>query len=375
MNTSILLTGARAPSTLFLARKLNALGYKVIVADCINSVSKYSNAVFKAYKFTPPNQDIDSFKNDLLNIIKNENVQLLIPTCEEIFYISKIKSELKKHCKVLCDSHKKLVELHDKYAFYGLIKSSDIDIKLPKSYQISSYDELENIIYKNPKKYILKPIFSRFATSIRIIESIHDIADIIIDEKYILQEFISGVQICSYSLLKDKKLLLHSDYETRLSAGRGATIAFEPSKNSSVLSFIKKFAEFSDFYGQIGFDFIVSNDELYLIECNPRLTSGVTLFDGSDFEVFLKEPKQIIIPKKEAKLMLVFAMLMYPKLSKVWLKTLLFSKDVIYDPHDLKPAIMQIPLMASMIFNAIKNKVSLKDYSTYGIAYNGEEYE
>ena len=273
---NILITGARAPSSLYLIRKLKNAGYNIFTAESFNYfISKYSNCVIKNYKVSEPNINTPQFINDIIKIIKEENIDLIIPTCEEIFYIAKNKKILEKYCEVFCDEEEKLLELHNKWSFYNKIKNSDYNIKLPKSWYVEKIQDLKKV-FEEGKKYVLKPIYSRFAAHTQIINKLPKQLK---KGQYIFQEFIEGTQFCSYSIIKNNKIFLHSDYKTVYCADFATTIAFEFADNRKILEFIKDFSVKENFEGQIAFDFIQKGEELYLIECNPRLTSGIQLFD------------------------------------------------------------------------------------------------
>lgn len=379
MNTkNILITGSRAPSTLFLIRKLAKAGYRIIAAEsCDYYLGKYSSFVAKKYKITAPNDNFEKFIKNIVEIIKKENINLIIPTCEEIFHISKGKDILERYCQVFCDDSDKLIELHNKWSFYNKIKNSDYTIKLPQSWRVENLDGIKKVIEKD-KKYILKPIFSRFATKVAIIDKMPKEFK---EGKYILQEFIKGEQFCSYSIIKNNNLCLHSDYKTTFSADGGATIAFQYAKNQKILDFIQDFSKKENFEGQIAFDFIQNEEGLYLIECNPRLTSGIQVFDEDISKAFVSdEQMETCYPKEETKSILFIAMLIYG-LSNVHsfedlidlFKTLFSSKDAILDKNDIMPFLMQGFVMAMMIISGLKKNINLKEISTYDIEWNGND--
>ena len=376
---NILITGSRAPATLFLIRKLKRAGYNLFIAEsCSYFISKYSNCITKNYKITAPNTNFEQFIKDIIEIVKSEKIDLIIPTCEEIFHISKGKDDLEKYCKVFCDNHEKLIELHNKWEFYNKIKFSNYSVKLPQSWYVENKNDLEKIIQIN-KKYILKPVYSRFSTKAKVIEKVPETFE---ENKYILQEFIEGEQICSYSIIKNKKIKLYSDYKTEYSANGGATIAFSYESNEEIKKFVEEFSKKEDFEGQIAFDFIQNESGLYLIECNPRLTSGIQLFEDEKIisNVFCKnEETETSYPNRETKSVLFLGMIIYCfcniKSNGIinWLKTVFSSKDVIFDRHDIKPFFMQCFVIIMMLVTALKNKINLKEISTYDIEWNGNE--
>jgi predicted ATP-grasp superfamily ATP-dependent carboligase len=109
----ILLTGGRAPATLDLARLFHRAGCTVFVADsCRSPIAKGSAAVHKTFHVCEPKSKRAAFIADLLDIIRQEAIDLLIPTCEEVFYIAQALPQLSAHCTVFADRFEKLAALH-----------------------------------------------------------------------------------------------------------------------------------------------------------------------------------------------------------------------------------------------------------------------
>ena len=92
---NILITGGRAPATLFMIRKLHRAGYRIVTAEsCDYYIAKYSACVSVSYKVTSPVSDSEKYIDEITGIVKKEKIDLLIPTFEEIFYLSKWKETL-----------------------------------------------------------------------------------------------------------------------------------------------------------------------------------------------------------------------------------------------------------------------------------------
>ena len=253
---------------------------------------------------------------------------------------------------------------------------------MPESRYAENISDLEKIISAGPagKRYVIKPVYSRFASRVIIIDGIPASLD---EGKYIVQDFVEGPQYCSYSIIRNGRVLLHSDYRTDFTAGMGATIAFEYAGHPEIRMFVEAFAANEDFEGQIAFDFIQGQDGLYLIECNPRLTSGIQLFDDVPdiSRVFEEVPfTRTLYPERKTRSALIPAMLMYFFSNvrsaaglKKWIKTVITAKDVIFDLRDPLPFLMQFPVMFMMFSGAVRHRVGLKEISTYDIEFNGDD--
>ncbi|MEL6894659.1 MAG: hypothetical protein AAFP90_00960, partial [Planctomycetota bacterium] len=106
-----------------------------------------------------------------------------------------------------------------------------------------------------------------------------------------VQKRIQGTEFSTYSLAIHGELAAHTCYESVLRAGLGAGIAFRTVRNNVLENFVSGFVKHANFHGQIGFDIIQDEQRnTWVIECNPRCTSGLHLFkkDGNLANLFAK---------------------------------------------------------------------------------------
>ena len=386
MNTkkNILLTGGRAPVTLHLARLFEKAGNTVFVAESMKyHLCLYSNAIKKNFMVPSPRFNKDKYIQALIDIIQKEKIDLLIPTCEEVFYISEKIDELSDYCKVFTDKSDKLKNLHNKHQFITGIENCKI--KAPETLLINSQEELNRqLTFTEFQKAVIKPVYSRFSAKIKIISKFDkNIPDIDISEKnpWLLQEFIEGSQFCTYSIVQNGNITAHTAYPTTFTAGVGSSITFEHKDYQDVFTWISEYVKNINYTGQIAFDFIETPDkEIYVIECNPRATSGIHLFGEINLtEAFLENPKEIITPNKSTKVMILLAMLTYGLFSVKssgkllsWIKTFFSSKDIVFKMSDSLPFIHQFFILAGLGFAAIKNNIKITEVSTMDIEWNGE---
>jgi glutathione synthase/RimK-type ligase-like ATP-grasp enzyme len=86
--TTVLLTGSRAPATLDLARRFADDGVHVIVADSQPAVTSASKAVEAAYRVPSPRFRPTEFAAAVAGIARRHAVDLVVPTCEETFWLA-----------------------------------------------------------------------------------------------------------------------------------------------------------------------------------------------------------------------------------------------------------------------------------------------
>lgn len=267
MNTkTVLLTGARAPVALDLARAFHRLGCRVICVDSLRkTVCTYSQCVDRFYVVASPAQDLPAFTEDLKKIIEKDGVDLVVPTCEEAVHVAKIQNVLP--CTVFSSSFGLVEALHNKWTFAKMTEKDSPKTELLKEKTLSP-------------PYIVKPIYSRFAAQLEMVHEEREIQDSQRNPK-IAQEFIKGESYCSYAVAFEGKVRAFSAYKVLHSIGMGAAFSMESIQNRAIEDFVRRFVKETGYTGQISFDFIKTSDRFYVIECNPRATSGVHLFECS----------------------------------------------------------------------------------------------
>ena len=393
------MTGGRAPVALDLARKLATSGHIVYLAEsCPAQLCKHSRFVTENIIIPEPKQDPVAFINSLQAIIKNEEIDWLIPTCEEIFYVSKYVSDLKEYCHVLVESIDKLHRYHNKWEF--IQTSKQLHLQVPETYLLRSEKDLKDIVSVKGK-WVYKRVYSRFATNVYIVD--HDHSKVISpkrmtvkrlrkelnkdmkkDELWIAQRFIEGDAFCSYALCHHGEVKAVATYPVEFTAGVGACISFTAVHHEKIEKWLVEFVLHEQFTGQIAFDFFVTNDgEVYAIECNPRTTSGIHLFtDDYLFSqaLFNESSEGIVRPNEKEKVVISMAMLSYGLASirsfkevKRWLQLMVKGKDNIFCSDDVQPFLQQFPLLLWSAKVSRKENISLMQATTFDIEWNGED--
>ncbi|MCE0450288.1 ATP-grasp domain-containing protein [Brevibacillus sp. AF8] len=390
MNTkqSVLLTGGRAPATLELARLLGSAGHRVIVAESARRhLCQHSRYVELSYQVPSPRQQSGAYIEKLCEIMHHERIDLLIPTCEEIFYVSRGRDQLLDHGEVLVEGIEVLRSLHDKWLFAEMAR--EVGALVPQTVRVHSSAQLREAMLQARGPVVLKPVYSRFAAHVKIVADPSSAAgqsmlsEPTVREPWLVQQFIKGKQVCSYAVAREGQLTLYADYETTHTAGQGASIYFAYSDHPQVRDFVSRFVQRHAFSGQIAFDFIENEQgELYVLECNPRLTSGVHLFAGQEeaATAYLSDRGKTIVPAGKQASMLGMAMLTYGLLgmkngmkAKRWVSDLLSARDVLFRWEDPRPFFDQFSMLADLAWQSFRTGKSMIACSTSDIEWNGEE--
>lgn len=380
---NVLITGGRAPAALELARAFHEAGHRVIAAESLRPyLTAYSRVVAKSYKVPSPRRETEGFLSALARIIEAESIDLLVPTCEELYYVARGHGRLPSSCRIFTDSLETLRELHDKFAF--IERSRSLGLAVPETRLLTSRADLE-AAFAAAGLWVFKPVYSRFSTqAILRPERLEQLADVhpTPEVPWVAQRFVDGRQVCSYSIAHEGVLRAHAAYPTEFTAGQGATIAFRAIAHDGVRAWVSRFVAETSFTGQIAFDFIEARDgTVHAIECNPRATSGVHLLtDGARLADALLEPSGGVYEAPgEARTMTGMAMVVYglPKatswsaLSR-WLRVFRESRDVIYRAGDVIPSLLQLVPYVGLVLRGLVSGRSALEMSTADIEWNGE---
>ncbi len=347
MSQTFLLTGTRAPATLDLARRLSREGVRVLGADSMRfPVGRFSKAFDSHHRVPSPRFRRREFIDAILRLVETEKVTLLWPTCEEIFHLAAHHDEISKTVRLLCDPLVSLEPLHHKLHF------SQLAGKLaPESWAGKEAPEHEELIWK--------PVYSRFGARIRF-EAPAD------RNGWMAQEYLRGEEFSSWSLCVDGSVRTLTFYDCPGRLAKGAGWLFDPMWDESAAAFITDFARSRGFTGSLSFDFVRDEyGKARVIECNPRLTSGIHVLDHSIRLSDLLTVSGPIPPPMRASQLLLPTLVGSPLLTAS-------SPDIISVAGDRGPGVGQLAGLAEMTAIAIRRWRTLSGASTGDIEYNGD---
>ncbi len=117
------------------------------------------------------------------------------------------------------------------------------------------------------------------------------VAGVLNSADWIVQEFIEGEEICAYSIWDNGVMKACCFYRPDIRFGKGASIYFESADYPELEKRIQTFGESMNYQGQLSFDFIEKNGKYYVLECNPRATSGAHLFSDNLSKIFFESER------------------------------------------------------------------------------------
>ena len=384
MSDRVIITGARSAVALDLARDFDCLGYEVHMADCSSAyISKWSKTPKCVHHYASPVNEPTRFTRDIQNIVKTIDPVMIVPTCEEVFHLSRLSLAEDFKQRLFSPSLSDLRVLHAKDSFIELCL--DIGLNAPDTYTIKNKDDLQN--YKdNSKEWVFKPCYSRFGAKTLITPNEHELATVTPDKDspWIAQRYIKGQELSFYAVAHSGTLGTLAAYTSSWRLKGGASYVFEPVPEE-LLEEIRQLAEKIisklSLTGQISCDLILdSRHKLWGIECNPRSTSGLHLLTGNGFlaNAMINSEAKAMPSNKKSKYMLPM-ILTYGFTNalknfgwKKWFDTLLNGQDVIGIKEDRFPVIGALIDTFLFMKYARKNKLSLTKATTVDIEWNGE---
>lgn len=375
----VLLTSTRAPVTLELARAFAREGHPVVGVDTFPlTIGAWSKAVERHCVVPSPRFEREAFVDELAAIARRECADVIVPTCEEVFAVGYGRDRLERVARVLVAELVTLTTLHDKWSFTKLAES--LGIRVPESALATSGEELREACDLFGK-WIAKPVYSRFATRIasnaegfpsRTADEVRPSPD----EPWIVQRFVDGDAECSYSVVHDGRIAAHVAYATPVRHGAGSGVRFASVDGGPTLEVAAAIARATGFTGSLSFDFIRGEDGLTLLECNPRVTSGVHLMTETGLVRALTDPSAPlhVVPEGRTRQLLFPAMASLASSPRGLGRAAMAFRfgDVVIQPGDPGPALAQGPMSWHFLRVARRERLSLAAATTHDIEWNGD---
>lgn len=376
----IIVAGARAPVALDIVRKLKRSGYQSESLDCIHfPLARFSHSSDRFHLTSSPRFQNQDFEKDVLRLLADKDILQIIPTCEEAFYFSKIKTKYNLQ-EIFVDEFTKMEKLHNKWTFSEMSKTWSI--QTPETFLLNSAKDAEAFLGKY-SDYVFKPVYSRFAS-----KTIVNATEALIKEidyragSWVAQKKAKGLEICMYGVSVKGKLTAFSAYLPKYRVGVGAGIYLERYNDPRLVSFAQEFAAALQYHGQFAFDFILDENKKYhLLECNPRSTSGVHFFsnDQKFVAALLGKNEEVYIAENYPNRMIGAAVLIFATGTEIFkgrvlsfIKNFSIGKDIIWSFKDPMPFFGQFVTLLGFVVQAVKKGRSIHQVSSEDFEYNGE---
>ena len=382
---TFLVTGVRAPAALEIIRRLGRAGHDVVAADCVRlPVGRFSRYVRRYYQVPAPREDAAGFIAGLRDIARDESVEMLLPTCEEIFHVGRGRETLAEVCEVFCTDLDRLATLHHKERFARLTQRLGGPVAAPESRLVRDAADLRAFLPES-RAWVFKPVYSRFAARTLLCPAPSRLARLAPEPSnpWLAQRHVAGREVSSYSIAVRGRITAHTVYRSLHRVGQAAGIYFAEEDDAAVRGFVARLAASLDFTGQIAFDFIVcaATGRVFVLECNPRATSGVHLL-GRDVDLARALCGETAGPPAilaGSRLKMLGAAMLLSGLGAAWRtgrtaewrRDFLAGDDVVCAQDDPLPALGQFAALAEMAGRGLRRRVGMTAAMTADIEWNG----
>lgn len=200
-----------------------------------------------------------SLSTGSVEIVDEKEIDLLIPTCEEIFYISRDLHKFSRGCTIFSSPFDVLDQLHNKWLFYNKLKS--MNFHTPDTMLVQNQEDFNHLDLSTP--YALKACYSRASQKMIKLEEdgVLPNLDIQSADPWIAQSWIKGRKYCTYSVCQEGRILAHTAYPVQFTVDQYSCVFFKAVEHSPIQKWVESFVKAEKFTGQIAFDFIEDEEE------------------------------------------------------------------------------------------------------------------
>ena len=393
----VLITGSRAPVAIDLARQLSATGHQGWMADSLRwPIGRFTRSIQKHFYLPRPVESLGDFRSAIERIVQECSIDRVIPTCEEIFYYDDRWSESGLAFR---SDLNLLHRIHNKFEFAGIVAGLNFPgITSPETKFIESTEQLQAFENKS-QDWVFKPVYSRFASQTLIGPTKDELlskAKPDTTAPWVAQRKILGKEYSTYCVAHHGRLTAMTCYHSLYKAGKGSGIYFLPHRDQRIEQFMSCLVKSLNYTGQLGLDLIEDHDGvIWILEGNPRATSGVHLFTNQDrlSDAILNCPTNgngsrsdemnaVLQPSISTAVALGFAMPFWGVRSAYVQSRLLQlpldwwrSRDPVVKLNDPGPTFGIMAALVELLWISLRERRTLAAASTFDIEWNGQSLE
>ncbi len=280
-----LVTSSRMPFALDEIRKLGRRGHHVYASDTFaGAPGNHSRFVTEALVTPSPRFEAHAFVATIGDVVRAKRIDVILPAFEEALILAKHAAELPT--RAFIPGFDTLLTLHNKVTFVELARK--LGLRTPRTTVVNDRRELRAAI-RGYDSFFARPAFSR--AGVRLFTDTGPLAGAVsIDEAdpspenpWIVQEYVHGVDVCTFSVVQAGRVAAHCTYVHPREIEHAGGIVFESVDEPEALGIAQQVAEATRYHGQLSLDLRRTREGFVLIECNPRPTAGVMLLPGHAF--------------------------------------------------------------------------------------------
>jgi len=235
------------------------------------------------HRYASPVRSPAAFAADLGALIQRLDPVRIIPTCEEVFHLARAAEVGGWSGRLCAPAPETLATLHAKDRFAALC--GRLDLPVPET-RVATDAANVTASVAALGDVVVKPVWSRFGEGARVFPTAADLTTLrpTPDRPWVVQRRIRGAEVCFYAVSQAGRVIAFAAYGSDWRLPGGASYAFRPPA-PAISEALRRMADrlaVEVGTGQFACDAIVDADgRPWLIECNPRATSGVHLFGRS----------------------------------------------------------------------------------------------
>lgn len=380
MTRTILITGARAPAALEWARAFRTHGIAPHLADSQRArLARWSNAPVRVHRHAPPRQDVAGFRRDMLALVAQLDPVAIIPTCEEVYHLAMLADQGQLGDRLFAPPLAVLRQLHDKHGFAR--HAADISLDVPDTHLLTD-DAALAPFRADTDPWVFKRCFSRFGAQTLVRPDATSLATVkpTAAEPWIAQRRIRGTELCFHAVARAGMVRAFAAYQGQWRLAGGASYAFAPvapDLATRLQAQAERIAASLSITGQFGCDAIVDADgRPWLIECNPRATSGIHLCAQAAVATVLDlpPPEESAGPRHNLPMLICHGLARALRHGRLpaWRHTFSSGQDVLSAPGDRLPLAGALIDTLGFALHAGLHRLSLAQATTRDIEWNGE---
>jgi hypothetical protein len=348
----ILITSSRMPFALDEIRKLGRAGHTVFASDTFRTAPGSHSKYVAEHRITAsPRFATGAFLDDISRFVRERDIDLVLPAFEETFHLANHKSFLAS-ADLFASDHDVMLDLHDKARFMRLAER--LELGTPRTILAETQQELGAAI-RELGSYFGRAAYSR--GGIQLLTNTGPLAGVVpietcnpsVDNPWLLQEFVEGPDVCTFSICHHGRVTGHSTYLHPREIEHAGGIVFQSIEDPETLEATQRIVEAVGYHGQLSLDFKRTPRGLVLIECNPRPTAGVIVMPDAMFLQALLDPGDgppLVAPAggtRKFTMALLRDMVLHPAEAREDLRYLLSNAREFYlDRDDPVPGLWQV---------------------------------
>jgi hypothetical protein len=322
--------------------------------------------------------------DDVEAIVERHGIELVVPCFEEAFYLATRHAGLSRLATLYTGTFPQLARLHDKVSFQRYAREHGA--RVPETIVAHDDASLREAIARFPH-YFDRAAFSRGGVALLTntgplagavaVEDCHPSSE----QPWLVQEFVGGPMVCSYSCLHDGRVTAHCTYQAPHQWEHSTGISFVGVDGTATLDVVNKLAGPMRYNGQLSFDFVERDGELFLIECNPRSTDGVLLVGDEHLARGLTDPGApltMVEPGTEVQLDFAVLAALFKEPARQAPRTihdLVHIADFGKGWHDHWPMLWSLASTARGEWLSHRQRVAILEAMAGDVVWNGEPIE